>query len=92
MDRGAGSPAYAALTGAIPLGESETMEPKTKVVGTRRREGDLDPISCHRRAVALSRQADKLSPFPGPRGFVFKARTWAEYEKWRKAQENLRLW
>jgi hypothetical protein len=80
------------IDGVMLLRQFTLMEPKTKVVGTRRREADLDPVSCHRRAVALMRQADKLSPFPRPRGFVFKARTWAEYEAWRKAQENPRLW
>jgi hypothetical protein len=42
--------------------------------------------------VAHIGQADKLSPFLRPRGFVLKARAWAEYEAWRKAQENRRLW
>ena len=65
------------------------MEFRTKVVGTRRRAAD--PVSCHRRAVELMRQAEKLCPFPRPRGFVFKARTWEEYEAWRKAQANPRL-
>ena len=80
------------IDGAIPLRQFGLMEPKIKVVGTRRRDADFDPVSCHRRAVALMRQADKLSPFPPPRGFVFKARTWADYESWRKAQNNPRLW
>ncbi len=66
------------------------MELQTKVVGKRRR-GD-DPVSCHRRALDLMRETEKLSPFPRPRGFVFKARTWEEYEAWRKAQTNPRLW
>jgi len=66
------------------------MELGTKVVGNRRRASD--PVSCHRRALALMRQADRMCPFPRPRGFVFKARTWAEYEAWKKAQQNPRLW
>ncbi len=77
---------------AISLRQSGLMEPNTKVVGNRRRAADSDPDSCHRRAVALMRQADKLSPFPRPRGFVFKAPTWADYEAWRKEQKNPRLW
>ena len=80
------------IDGAIPLRQFGLMEPKIKVVGTRRRDTDFDPVSCHRRAVALIRQANKLSPFPRPRGFVFKARTWANYESWKKAQDNPRLW
>lgn len=66
------------------------MELNMKVVGTRRRANN--PVSCHRRAVALMRQADKLCPFPRPRGFVVKARTWEAYEDWKKAQPNPRLW
>jgi hypothetical protein len=63
---------------------------QTKVVGTRRPAND--PVSCHRRALALIRQADKLCPYPRPRGFVFKARTWEELDAWKKAQTNPRLW
>jgi hypothetical protein len=66
------------------------MEPGTKVVGTRRRA--TDPVSCHFRALGLTRQAGRICPFPRPRGFVFKARTWADYEAWKKAQLNPRLW
>ena len=66
------------------------MELGIKVVGKRRRA--TDPASCHRRALALMRQAEKICPFPRPRGFVFKARTWEEYEAWKKAQPNPRLW
>ena len=59
------------IDGAAPVGEAEReMAPKTKVVGTRRRDPDLDPISCHRRVVALLRQADRLSPFYRHRAFV----------------------
>jgi hypothetical protein len=66
------------------------MQQQTKVVGSRRR--GTDPVSCHRRALALMRQTEKLCPFPKPRGFVFKARTWEEYEAWKKGQANPRLW
>ena len=66
------------------------MELGTKVVGNRRRAAD--PASCHRRALALMREAEKICPFPRPRGFVFKARTWEEYEAWKKAHPNPRLW
>lgn len=66
------------------------MELKTKIVGRRHRSDD--PISCYRRGVALMRQAEKLCPFPKPRGFIFKARTWEDYEAWKKAQTNPRLW
>ncbi|MEW6157594.1 MAG: hypothetical protein AB1813_09185 [Verrucomicrobiota bacterium] len=66
-----------------------------KIVGKRRHSEDFRPISPEealRRATVLQEQADLLNPFPRPRGFVFKARTWAEYEQWRKSQSNPRLW
>jgi hypothetical protein len=66
-----------------------------KVVGTRRRSDAVDPIDpaeSLRRAVVLQNQADLLNPFPRPRGFVFKARTWEAYRQWRRAQKNPRLW
>ena len=66
-----------------------------KTVGTRRRTDEargVSPEEALRRAAVLQAQADLLNPFPRPRGFVFKARTWAEYEQWRRAQTNPRLW
>lgn len=66
-----------------------------KVVGTRRTSEVPTPISpaeALRRAVVLQAQADLLNPYPRPRGFVFKAKTREEYERWRKAQKNPRLW
>ena len=66
------------------------MELKTKAVGTRLRAGD--PESCHRRALRLIRETDKICPYPRPRGFVFKAQTYEYYEAWKKAQTNPRLW
>ena len=59
-----------------------------KIVGKRRTSEDLTPISpaeALRRATILQAQADLLNPFPRPRGFVFKAKTREEYERWRKA-------
>ena len=66
-----------------------------KIVGKRRTTQDLTPIppeEAFRRAVILQEQAERINPYPRPRGFVFKARTWEEYERWRKAQANPRLW
>lgn len=66
-----------------------------KTVGTRRTSEDLAPISPEeavRRATILQQQADLLNPYPRPRGFVFKAKTREEYEHWRRAQSNPRLW
>jgi hypothetical protein len=54
--------------------------------------GGVQPEAALRRAALLQAQADRLNPFPKPRGFVFKARTWDEYARWRRAQANPRLW
>ena len=66
-----------------------------KIVGKRRTNEDLTPISpaeALARATVLQQQADLLNPYPRPRGFVFKAKTREDYERWRKAQSNPRLW
>jgi hypothetical protein len=66
-----------------------------KIVGKRRTSEDLSPISpgeALARATILQDQAERLNPYPRPRGFVFKARTREEYERWRKSQSNPRLW
>jgi hypothetical protein len=66
-----------------------------KVVGKRRTSEDLTPISPEealRRAAILQAQVDLLNPYPRPRGFVYKAKTREDYERWRKAQTNPRLW
>ncbi len=44
------------------------------------------------RAHELEKELDLLNPFPRPRGFIYKAKTYAEYEQWRRAQPNPRLW
>ncbi|HEY5811660.1 MAG TPA: hypothetical protein VIT23_03285 [Terrimicrobiaceae bacterium] len=61
-----------------------------KVVGKRRIPDS--PEESLRRAERLMAEADLLASHPRPRGFVFKARTWEDYEKWRQAQTNPRLW
>jgi len=66
-----------------------------KVIGTRRRTDDLvgvQPEEALRRAAILQAQANRLNPYPQPRGFFFKARTWEEYERWRRSRSNPRLW
>ena len=66
-----------------------------KIVGKRPTSEKLrliDPEEALRRAMILQAQAELLNPYPRPRGFVFKARTREEYERWRKAQSNPRLW
>jgi hypothetical protein len=66
-----------------------------KIVGKRRTSHDLRPVApaeALRRATILQAQVDLLNPYPRPRGFIFKAKTREEYERWRKAQSNPRLW
>ena len=42
-------------------------------------------------AYSIRRRIDMLSPHPpAPRG-LWKFRTWADYEEWRKVQTNPRL-
>jgi hypothetical protein len=61
----------------------------TKTVGKHR---SYAPEECFRRADELQRFAERFSRFPKPRGFVFKAKTYEEYERWRRSQSNPRLW
>ena len=75
----------------LPLSDN----PSVKIVGKRRIHKDLAPMSPEealRRATVLQAQANLLNPYPRPRGFVFKAKTREDYERWRKAQKNPRLW
>jgi hypothetical protein len=66
------------------------MSLRMKTVGKRQK--DNSPEGCHRRALALMRELEGANPHPRPRGFVFKARNREEYETWRAAQKNPRLW
>jgi hypothetical protein len=66
-----------------------------RIVGKRRTSEDLTPSSPEEawgRAARLQAQAELLNPYPRPRGFVFKAKTREDYERWRQAQKNPRLW
>ncbi len=64
-----------------------------KIVGQRRRASQpSSPAENLQRASKLIDEMDVLNPWPRPRGFVFKAKTYADYEQWRRAQENPRLW
>ena len=64
--------------------------PKMKVVG--RRGPPATPEECLRRAHVLEQELDVLNPYPRPRGFLLKFKTYAEFEAWRKAQTNPRFW
>ncbi len=61
-----------------------------KVVGHRGPAKTPEEALC--RADRLIREAMRLAPHARPRGFVFKAKTWDDYERWRAAQSNPRLW
>ena len=63
-----------------------------KIVGKVKNPEELTPEEALRKVLALIREMDRINPYPRPQGFVFKARTWDEYEKWRKSQANPRLW
>ena len=65
-------------------------EQKVRVVG--KRLPPATPAEAFARAMILQRELDLIHPFPRPRGFVFKAKTRAEYEAWRAVQRNPRLW
>jgi len=45
-----------------------------------------------KRAERLIREAVRIAPHARPRGFVFKAKTWEDFERWRASQSNPRLW
>lgn len=86
MEAGKDSPLTGLKVILIPMLEHSSI----KIVGKRR--PPLSPAECLHRAWRLQQQAERLSPYPPARGFVFKARTWADYEAWRRAQTNPRLW
>ena len=66
---------------------------KVRVIGRRLKQQEDDgPAEFLARASRLQQSVDVLNPFPKPRGFVFKAKTWEDYAAWRRAQENPRLW
>ena len=64
--------------------------PTTKVVGRIRPPGT--PEENVRRAHILEKELDLVNPYPRPRGFLFKARTHEDYERWRRSQSNPRYW
>ena len=63
---------------------------QVKRVGKRRIPAT--PAERLREAVILIQAAARLNPYPRPRGFVFKAKNYAEYEEWGRRQGNPRLW
>lgn len=63
-----------------------------KIVGRRQPRRASSPAEYHQRASDLQRRVDRLNPYPKPRGFVFKAKSWGDYETWKRRQTNPRLW
>ena len=63
-----------------------------KIVGRCQPQRAFSPAEYHRRASALQLRVDRLNPYPKPRGFVFKAKSWDDYETWKSRQTNPRLW
>ena len=61
-----------------------------KVFG--KRKPPETPEEWYALAVKHFRAAVAMSPYPRPRGFVFKARTWEEWERWRREHPNPWLW
>ena len=65
------------------------MENLIKKVGNRLPK--TNPASCLLRAGKIIKEANILAQHPKPQGFVFKSRTWKDYETWKKEQSNPRL-
>jgi hypothetical protein len=65
-----------------------------RTVGQRRQPagGAADPVENYHRGARLILEMERLNPWPRPRGFIFKARSWDEYARWRASQKNPRLW
>jgi len=65
---------------------------KIKIVGNKKQDKNFSPSEAYSRSLKLIRAMDRVNPYHRPRGFVYKAKTWEEYEEWRKQQDNPRLW
>ena len=66
------------------------MKNQLKIVGKQK-----ELTTPQERYALAARQywaALAMSPYPRPRGFVYKARTWEEYHRWRASQDNPWLW
>jgi len=73
------------------MSTSSEQRAPVKIVGGRNQTAQ-SPADFRRRALALQRHLDRVHPWPRPRGWVYRARTWREYADWRQAQTNPRLW
>ena len=61
-----------------------------KIVGKRR--APQTPEECLCLGNRLVKDAALLSPHRPLRSFVLKARTWEDYEAWKRAQNDPRYW
>jgi hypothetical protein len=68
------------------------MKRDLKIVGGKKSATDAGPQGYYQRARIIQNQANRLNPYPSPRGFVVKFKTWEDYENWRSEQKNPRLW
>jgi hypothetical protein len=75
---------------------SEQSVRSLDMAGTTKRVGRVKTAETAEesfwRAHKLEKELNLLNPYPRPRGFIHKAKTYAEYEQWRRAQPNPRLW
>jgi hypothetical protein len=60
----------------------------TKVVGHRK--APKTPAEFYALGAQLDREAKLLSPSPRGRGFVFKAKTWDELQRWEDERARAR--
>ena len=82
----------ATIASAPPTPYAPPMVPELKMKVVGRKQVLLSPKESFRAAMILIRQAEKLSPYPRPLGFVHKSRTYEDYTRWRRSQANPWLW
>ena len=80
------------IASATPTPYAARMVPELKMKVVGRKQVLLSPEESFRAAMILIRQAERLSPYPRPRGFVHKSRTYEDYSIWRRSQANPWLW
>lgn len=69
----------------------QLFPPKVRVVG-RTSSIPATPEARALLAAQMYQDALRLNPYPRPRGFVYKAKTWEKYQQWRQQQPNPWLW
>lgn len=85
-------PMATSVTKAMEVkGHDTSWRRRVKNVG-HRQQPPLSAAEYHQRALTLQERVSRLNPYPKPRGFVFKAKSWMAYETWKRQQPNPRLW